>query len=296
MVEDPRARPVIDHFFDNFLPIAGLAGLERSPNLFPTFNPQVGQLLRQETLTFMGDLIFDQNGTWPQAFTADYTFMNETLAAFYGVPGAVTGEQFQRVPLDTTKRLGFLLQAGVMAGTVHTNETNPVKRGAYVLNHLMCKGIPLPPQEVLDQAMAPEEYEGATARERFTQHSADGACAGCHKLIDPVGFALENFDPVGLWRDEEDGALIDATGQLPGAEGTLAGPVALAQALSTSADANACFVHSWANYGYGLTMGNDETCAENALNEAFTASGFNIKQLLLALTQSDQFNYLPAQR
>lgn len=292
MLEHPNARRVVEFFFDNYLRISSLDHLERNFELFPTFDRLVGALMRLETQTFLEHIIFEQDGSWADAYTADYTFMNEQLAAFYGVPGVV-GEEFQQVPLDTTQRRGFLTHAGIMAGTVHTNETNPVVRGAFVVNNLMCRNIPLPPPELLDNAQAPEEYDGATARERFLQHSTDPACAGCHQFIDPVGFALENFDPIGLWRDDEHGAPIDASGSMFGLD-DFNGPVELVEALAGNEDIQKCFAQNWANYGFGLTVGSEDACVQDSLFETFAASGYNVKQLLLALVQSDQFLYLPA--
>src|SRR5262249_41118947 len=146
--------------------------------------------------------IFEGPGSWPSALTAPYTFVNGPLAQFYGIPG-VQGDAFRKVPLDTTKRLGLLTQAGVLAGTIHSNTTNPVVRGSFIVQRMMCNKIPLPTGDIAAKVKPPDPNSGKTARERFTKHSDDPVCSGCHQYMDPVGLALENYDPVGLWRDTE---------------------------------------------------------------------------------------------
>jgi hypothetical protein len=292
MLDDERSRPVIRFFFDNLLPISALASLERDPARYPTFTAQIGALMREETQTFLEHEIFAGSGTWPGVLTAPYTFVNQPLAEYYGIAG-VEGDEFQRVELDTSQRLGLLTQAGVVAGTIHSNETNPVVRGAFIVRHIMCNEIPLPSGDVLEEIKPPDPGSGATARERFSQHSEDVACAGCHALMDPVGLAFENYDPVGLWRDNENGVTIDASGAVPGVPGTAAGPVELVELIASSEATHACFAESWSNFAYGRTRGPEDACSQDRLAEQFVASGYDIRELLLALTQSDDFLYLP---
>jgi hypothetical protein len=297
MLADPRTRTMVRFFFDNLLPIAGLSQLERDAELFPTFNPQIGALMREETQTFLAHQIFEGPGTWPSVFTADYTFVNQTLANFYGIPG-ITGSEFQRAPLDATKRLGLLTQAGIVAGTTHSNLTSPVLRGGYVVHQLLCEHIPLPSGDILALVKPPDPYSGDTARERYSQHSKDPVCAGCHVNMDPIGFALENFDPVGLWRDAENGVTIDASGEIPLLDGSFSGPVELAQRIAASEQAQTCFASHWLNFAYGRTLheGDQDQCSTSHAQKAFQDSGYDVQALLLALTQTDAFLYLPAAR
>ena len=292
MLDDERSRPVIRFFFDNMLPISSLADLERDAELYPTFTAEIGALMREETHAFLEHEIFEGPGTWSHALTAPYTFVNQTLAEYYGIEGVV-GDEFQQVPLDPSQRLGLLTQAGVVAGTIHSNETNPVVRGAFIVRHLMCKKIPLPTGDVLEEVKPPDPGSGATARERYSQHSEDPACSGCHTFMDPVGLAFENFDPVGLWRDQENGVTIDASGSVPGVEGAAAGQVELVQLIASSADTQACFAENWANFAYGRTRDAEHECTQEHLEERFTATDHDIRELLLALTQTDEFLYLP---
>ncbi|WP_437625347.1 DUF1592 domain-containing protein [Sorangium sp. So ce1151] len=291
MLDDPRARTTIRFFFDNLLPISNLADLERNAEAFPTFSKTIGSLMREETQRFLEHEIFEGTGTWASVLTAPYTFMNGPLAAFYGVSG-VTGDEFQKVQLDTTQRLGLLTQAGMMAGTTHSNTTNPVTRGSFVLQKLMCLKIPLPTGDILERVKPPDPYSGATARERFSQHSQDEVCRTCHQFMDPVGFTFENYDAVGLFRTTENDVTIDASGSLPGSTETVSGATELVKELAETEEVHGCFATRWTEYAYGLTLRAEDACTKQAITTAFNASGYNVKQLLIDLTQTDAFHYI----
>jgi hypothetical protein len=296
LVEAPQARSVVRFFFDNLLPISGLTNLARDPTLFPAY-ATIGSSLREETQQFLDHQIFDSNspGTWASALTAPYTYVNGPLATFYGIPG-VTGNGFQRVQLpDTTKRLGLLTQSGILTGTITTNKSNPVLRGSFIANKMLCRSISLPTDPaILAQVKLPSDVSGATARERFSAHSAQAVCHTCHQQLDPFGFAFENYDPIGQWRDTEGGEMIDAKVTLPGTTTTVNGPIDLVKDLAAMPDAQTCFAQHWLEFGYGKTLDAGDQCTQWAVNAAFIKTGGNVKQLLLDLTQTDAFLYLPA--
>jgi hypothetical protein len=294
MVDDERSRVVVAFFFDNLLPIASLSHLQRDAALYPTFTGRIGDLMRTETQTFLQYEIFSGTGTVESLLTAPYTFANQELAAYYGLP-SVSGELFQQVPLDTSKRLGLLSHGGVVAGAIHSNNTNPVVRGAFVMRKLLCQVIPPPTAELAELAKPPDPYSGKTARERFSAHTQNPVCAGCHQLMDPIGFALENFDAVGLWRDTENDVLIDASGEMAILGGAFNGPVDLARKVAQAPQSNTCFASHWMNLAYGRKVdAAEEPCTVEGVQEAFAAAGYNVKELLVALTQADAFLYLPA--
>jgi hypothetical protein len=293
MLDDPRSRTVIRFFFDNLLPINGLTDLTRDKTLFPTFSATIGAAMREETQQFLDYQIFQGPGTWPSVLTAPYTFVNGPLAAFYGMSG-VSGNAFVKVDLDTTKRLGLLTQGGVMTGTITTDKSNPVLRGSFIVNKLLCRHISLPTDPaILAMVKVPDDTSGATARERFSKHSSQAVCQGCHSQLDPFGFALENYDPVGTYRTQEGGETIDAHVTLPGTGAMVNGGVELAQQLAQMDDAQFCFASHWLDFAYGRTLGSDDQCTTAAVDVAFQKSDFNVKQLLLSLTQTDQFLYYP---
>jgi hypothetical protein len=295
LIEDDRARGVVRFFFDSLLPITTLT--DQTRDKYPSFSPQIGAYMRTETEKFLDHQIFVEKGSWPSVFTANYTFVNGPLAKFYGMSG-VTGTEFQKVAVDPAQRRGLLTQGAIMTGTTVTNSTNPVLRGTFILNKLMCMNLNLPSDpEVLALVAVPLDVTGATARERYTAHSKQPLCQGCHRLIDPVGFALENYDAVGQYRTTENNVTIDASGKIPGATDVVSGAVQLGEQLAASEQVQQCFAQHWVEYGYGRSMGStpEDKCLQENINTAFKASGYNVKQLLLDLTQTTAFQYLPAQ-
>jgi hypothetical protein len=289
LADDPRARPVVRFFFDNLLPISGLGALERDRTVFPTYSGSVGALMREETQRLLEDEIFSGSGSWPGVLLADHTFVNGPLAAFYGMSG-VTGDTFRKVPLDS-HRLGLLTLGGIMAGTTPSNNTNPVLRGSFVVRKLMCKSIPLPTGAILAKVKPPEPYSGKTARERFTAHKMDPVCRSCHQEMDPVGLAFENFNPVGLWRDTENGVTIDASATVPGTGDLVDGPQELVRKLAALDDVNACLASHFMDFAYGQSADARDECVQSDLVETFAKSGHDVRKLLLALTQTDEFLY-----
>ena len=290
MLDDPRARQMVRFFFDNLLPITGLSDLERDPAAFPRFNAALGALMREETQRLLEHEIFDPGAGagWASALTAPYTFVNGPLAAFYQLPG-VQGAAFQKVMLPPGPRRGILTHASLMAGTTHSNHTNPVVRGSFVVQKLLCLAIPLPDASIAARVKPPDPYSGKTARERFGKHSADPVCRSCHSLMDPVGLAFENFDAVGQFRNEENGVVIDARGALPGGPGPATGPAELVQQLAGMEAAQACFASHWIELGFGKSLGAGDECLRATVSRAFADAGHDVRKLLLALTQTDRF-------
>ena len=296
MVEDPRARDVVRYFFDKLLPIETLTDLARDATLYPTFSPLIGSYMHEETQQFLANEIFNNKGTWKSILTAPYSYVNEPLAKYYGISG-VTGMTYQKVNLpDLTKRKGLLLQGGVMTGTITTNQSNPVLRGSFVVNKLLCRHISLPTDPTILAKVKIPEVDGTTARERFSSHSKDPVCRTCHQNLDPVGFGLENFDAVGLWRDQDTGHTIDASGTIPGIEGAFKNASEMVNRIADSTEAYGCFASHWLDFAYGRLLDGDDkdACVTARTRAAFRDSGYNVKQLLVQLTQTDGFLYMPA--
>jgi hypothetical protein len=316
LLEDPRARPMVGFFFDNLLPIPDLAGLSRDAALFPNWSGSIGAAMRIEVQKMLEHEIFDnttQNappyvaGSWPAILTAPYTFVDPTLFAFYGpdtfAPGAaVTETTFQRVDLNTTQRLGLLTLGGITAGGTTSNNTNPVLRGTFLLNRLMCQDVELPTGFTPPQI---DPYSGKTARERVALHTAQAVCAGCHAMIDPMGLPFENYDAVGLYRSTETWVdpvtnmvyetPIDASGSVPDVEGTATNAIELVRLLASADSVQSCFAGHWMQFAYGRSLEEEDACNRQTVQTAFAGSGYNIKQLLLALTQTDAFLYRPVE-
>lgn len=293
MLEDDRSREVTRFFHGQLYGLGGLDTLARSPEYYPTFIPGMGTLFRQETERFVEHVIWELGGDFQTLMSAPFSVMNQPLAEFYGVTGVASGDAFQRVELDPTRRAGVLTQASIMSLTTPGSRTNPIVRSKWVLQKFLCQKIPNPPVGLMVEE--PEVVPGLSTRERFTAHREDPTCATCHDLLDPVGFGLENYDGVGLWRDMDNGVPIDASGELPmsDAAGPFSGPVELAQRMAQSLEAQSCYVGSWLTYAYGRTETTQDACTRASLERAFAEVGGNVKALLLALTQTDAFLYRP---
>jgi hypothetical protein len=298
MLEDPRSHATIAFFFDNFLPIPDLAGLGRDASVFPNWSASVGAAMRAEVQRVVEHEIFenaeptDQNaaGSWPALLSARYTFVNEALFRFYGpsafAPGtSVTGATLQKVALNPQQRLGLLTLGGVMAGSTTSNRTNPVLRGIFIVNRVMCMNLELPMGLTPPQI---DPYSGKTARERVGKHSQDTFCAGCHRVIDPLGLPFENYDAIGAYRTSERwtdpttnvtyDTPIDASGSVPGVDGPAANAIELTQKLAVSETVQACFASNWMQFAYGRSLDGADDCNTQAVLKEFKASGYNVKR------------------
>lgn len=292
MVANPKSRAMLEYFFDSLLPISSLQDLERDPALFPNFSAEIGAAMRAEIHALIQHVMFEGAGDWQSVLRANYSFVNGPLASFYGI-GGVSGEQFQLVYTNPDQRKGILTSAGVMAGTTHSVKTNPVARGAYIMKKMLCTEIPLPTGDIADLVVPPDPSSGLTARERFSQHASDAVCQDCHKLMDPVGLVFEQYDPVGLFRTHENGIQIDASGELPGANIPVNNAIELVDAIAADPRTYQCFAHNWANFAYGKTLGGQESCLKDEVARVFEQENYDIQNLLVNLTQTDAFLYLP---
>ena len=291
LLADPRTRDVVRFFHGQLYGIRGLDSLTRDPGFYPKFTPGMGSLIRRETEEFIDHVVWSGTGTFKEIMSAPYTFANSTLATFYGLPG-VTGDAFIKVNTNPAQRAGLLTQASILSITTPGSRTDPVVRGKWVYNNILCQQVADPPPGV-DPVPAPTP--GVTTRQRFEEHRNNAACVHCHTMLDPIGFGFEHFDGIGLWRETEDGLTIDDSGNIPNtdAKGDFNGPVELANKLANSRDAQNCFAGKWLTYAYGRFETPQDDCTRASIQEAFAASGGDIKKLLVALTQTDAFLYGP---
>jgi hypothetical protein len=230
MLKDPRATALVTNFAQQWLDIRGIRDIVPDPVLFPEYNPDLGHAFAQELQLFLGSVLLEDHSVL-ELLDAKHTFLNERLALHYGVPG-VRGDTFRRVDLTDKNRWGLFGKGGILMATSYPNRTAPVLRGAWILESITGTPPASPPPNV---EAFPETQEGEqprTVRERLEMHRSAPSCNGCHGVMDPLGFALENFDAIGAWRDKdrEAGVAIDSSGQL--ADGrAIKGPVDLREAL-----------------------------------------------------------------
>jgi hypothetical protein len=229
MLADARSQALVDNFAGQWLYLRNLRGVAPDLESFPNFDDNLRQAFKTETELFFGSIMHEDHNVL-DLLNANYTFVNDRLARHYGIPN-IYGSQFRRVLVTGDARRGLLGQGSMLIVTSVATRTSPVQRGKWLLENIMGTPPNPPPAGVPPLKENASGGKPLTVRERMEQHRADPACAGCHKVLDPLGFALDNFDAVGAWRTlGEDGSPIDATGVL--ADGTkVAGPVDLRNAL-----------------------------------------------------------------
>jgi hypothetical protein len=290
MLADPRARDSVREFHDQWLKLKHIEEVQKDTDQYPDFDPAVLALLRTEAETFIDHVIWDGEGDLNTMLQAPYTFMNAELAKYYGVAGPMT-DAFEKVELGPEKASGFLTQGGLLSVLAKANQTSPIHRGKFIRESILCQFIPPPPDNV--DITPPEVDPSLPTRERFIEHSADPFCAGCHQLMDPIGFGFEHYDGIGKWRDVEAGKPIDATGKIISAKvmGDFDGVPGLAAMLVDSPEVEACMTRQWFRFAYGRGETNDDNCILDELGAGFAASGRSIPDLLVAITQTDAFMY-----
>jgi mono/diheme cytochrome c family protein len=212
MLADPKANALISNFAEQWLFLRNIKSTAPDLEAFPDFDDNLRQAMKQETTLFF-DSILREDRTVVDLLSADYTFVNERLARHYGMPG-IYGSQFRRVKVPAEARRGLLGQASILTVTSYPNRTSPVERGKWILTNLL--GVPPSPPPPNVPPLKEESADGKprSLRESLEAHRANPVCAGCHKLMDPIGFSMENFDAVGHWRTKDHGAAIDASGTL----------------------------------------------------------------------------------
>jgi hypothetical protein len=217
---------------------------------------------------------------------ADFSFMNESLARYYQIPG-ISGEKFQKVSLKGHKRMGILTHASVLAVTSNPTRTSPVKRGKWILDNIL--GTPPPPAPPGVPELEKGELTG-TLREQLEQHRANPSCAACHKQMDPIGLALENYDAVGRWRTEERGAPIDASGELPTGE-VIKNPADLIRLIreKKSEQFARTLTEKLMTYAIGRGIEYYDRCAIDKILSETSKNDYRFKDLLLAIITSDPF-------
>jgi hypothetical protein len=236
MLADPRSQSLVDNFLGQWLQLRNLKNKQPNSHEFPDFDDNLRTSLQTEIELFFNSIVREDRNV-VDLMTADYTFLNERLAKHYGI-GNVYGTHFRRVTLTDEARRGLLGKGALLMVTSHPNRTSPVQRGKWILENVLGSPPPPPPDVVPPFPEDTEARKPASVRERMEQHRRNPACASCHRMIDPAGLALENFDATGGWRTRDGGTRgtpVDASGQL--VDGTpINGVVELRRALVREPD------------------------------------------------------------
>lgn len=250
-LKDPRANALVTNFAGQWLGLRRLTSKDVRPDAaqFPDFNDLLRLDMWKETELFVRS-VMRSNGSISEFLNGRYTFLNDRLARHYGIDG-VKGSEFRRVNFTKERRAGLLTQGSILTLTSHPARTSPVKRGEWVLTNILGDAPPDPPPSVPTLEQTQKANPSLTVRQQMERHRANPACATCHKLMDVIGFGLENFDPVGRWRDRDGKQPIDAKGALPNGE-VFDGPVELTSILGRrKTEFSRCLTEKMFTYALG---------------------------------------------
>lgn len=285
MLGDPKAAALTDNFVGQWLTLRRLALVEPDSKTFPNYQVSLRDAAVRETELFFGELI-NQNSPIQTLLTADFSFVNQQLGQHYGTP--VSGAAFERVSLASTPRVGLLSQTSFLMMNSHPAFTSPTKRGAWVLEQLLCTPPPPPPAELMIQPLS-APAEGQSVREKLAEHRRDPSCAACHAVMDPIGLGLENFDAIGAYHDMQNGKPVDATGVLQ--ETSFSGARELAALLSKDSRLAGCFAKSLLTYAVGRTFDSPggRSTADTLVQGAQAAGRQGVRDLIGAVALSEAF-------
>ena len=288
MLADRKASTLVDSFAAQWLGLRKLGKFRPDRNAYPEFDFGLGSAFREETRLFIRSVI-RENRSVLDLLGADYGYLNERLARNYGIKGVV-GPGFRRVSLkNEPERGGLLGQGSILMLTSHSARTSPVLRGTWILDNLLNSPPPPPPANIPPLKESTDDGRKLSAKEQLDRHRADVACASCHARIDPLGFALENFDVIGRWRTEDHGDPVDATGLLSNGE-TIEGPAGLKNLLlSQPAQFAHATVERLLTYALGRELNSrDQPTVRKILAET-EANGYRIADLVLGVIASAPF-------
>jgi hypothetical protein len=272
-------------FHEQWLGIDTISALTKDPTVYPTFSPLLASEMGEETTTFLQNVLFKNPGTFTDLFTASYTFANADLAAFYGV--APPANDWDKVQLDPSQRSGILTQASLLGTLAKDSQTDPVRRGKFILNQILCQTIPSPTPAIV--ALFQPMDTSQTMRVQFEQHRDDPICATCHSLIDPLGLPFEHYDGTGAWRDTDRGMDLDVTGSLEGVP--FDGIPQLSQLIVGNPETRGCYATQWFRFANGRLEGDSDTDYLTWLSSGF-APDTKLIDLVTSIAQSDSFRYI----
>jgi mono/diheme cytochrome c family protein len=293
MLADRRSMAMIANFAEQWLFLRNLKTAVPDLQAFPDFDDNLRQAMKEETTLFF-DSIMREDRSVVDLLNADYTFVNERLARHYGIP-QIYGDQFRRVTVPNEERRGLLGQASILTITSYPNRTSPVQRGKWILTNLL--GIPPspPPPNVPPLEENSENGKQRSLRERMEQHRKDPVCAGCHRSMDPIGFALENFDAVGHWRTKDEAGKIDPSGTLFNGA-ALDGAVGLRQALVSQREIFVgVLTEKMLTYALGRGLEYYDMPAVRRIVQDSRNNNFRFSSLVMGIVRSTPFQMREAQ-
>ncbi len=287
MLADPRSKALVDNFAGQWLYLRNLKTINPDFETFPDFDDNLRQAMKRETELFI-DSIMREDKSVMDLLSANYTFLNERLARHYGIPG-IYGTDFRRVTLKEDARRGLLGQASILTVTSYPTRTSPVQRGKWILTNVL--GIPPnpPPPNIPALKERSDTGKPTTLRERMEEHRTNPTCAGCHRMMDPIGFSLENFDALGQWRTTDEGVKIDPSGTVfNGAK--VDGPASLRQMLTSRPEVFVgVLIEKMLTYGLGRGVQYYDMPAVRSVVRDAGRNDFRFSSIVLGIVKSAPF-------
>jgi hypothetical protein len=290
LMADPKAKDALRDFHYQWLEISGLADMPKDAS-FTNYNPAVAKAMGVETAEFVSSVFLGPKATGKleTLFTSTTSFVDKNLAKIYGVN--VTGDGAQEVTLDPNQRAGLFTQGSFLATKADSDTTLPPRRGNSILERALCIEIKMPDNIDIPPVADPNPMQ--TTRERFAVHGMAACAQGCHNIIDPIGFAFENYDATGAWRTTENNKPIDATGKLtlPSGDITFNNAVGLVKELAKRPETADCMAKQWLRYAIRKRDDAGEEPSLKALQQTFKTSGYDMRELVVAVTKSRAFTH-----
>ena len=294
MMTSPRLKDGVRAFFSDMLQLDDIARMNKDSVIYPMFSAQVAEDAREQTLKTIVDVLVERRADYRKIFTTRETFLTQTLASMYRVPLASDmpngyPDQWETFtfPADDP-RAGILTHVSFVALHSHPGRSSPTLRGKALREILMCQKVPEPPGDVNFTLVQDTEHSVyKTARDRLAAHASEPVCAGCHKITDPIGLALENFDGAGAFRTSENGAEIDTAGVLDGLE--FEDSAGLGDAVAESPASTSCVVNRITSYALGRTPKMDERLWVDRIKQNFERSGYIFPELMRNVVMSPEF-------
>ncbi|WP_223765431.1 DUF1592 domain-containing protein [Corallococcus sp. AS-1-6] len=284
MLADPKAHALVDNFAGQWLYTRALDFAQ--PESRYGFDEPLRQAMRQEMQLVFQEFVTGDHRL-KDLLDAPFTYVNDRLASHYGLPRPGTTAMTRVELKDHPERAGLFGKGALLTVTANPDRTSPVKRGVWVLEQLLCKGPPPPPPDA--GGLAPAVDPTLNIKERMAQHRVNPSCSGCHTLMDPLGFGMENFDPVGRWRTkEEGGAAVDPSGELPGGK-TFNGVVEMRVVVKQDPDLSACMTRHLLTYALGRGAEEQDRCTVRDISQKAEGRGGRLTDYILAIVRSDAF-------
>ena len=292
MLNNPKSKALFDGFGAQWLRLNNLENQVFDLEIFPDMTLSLRMAMIDEARLFFRSII-KENKSVIEFVDSDYTFLNEQLSKLYGITESVIGEDMRRVKLTNPNRGGIIGMPATLASTSFSNRTSPVRRGVWVLEQVLGERVPSPPPDIPElEELDHENEQGLTLRQRTELHQSEATCANCHKLLDPIGFGLENFDAIGRWREvNNEGLRIDSSGQLPNGEKFTSPALLKSLLIKRKGDLARNFTEKFMAHALGRQLEGYDYIVIDQLMDKISADNYRIRTIITEVITSYLFTH-----